>query len=174
MIESLTKNNKEKIMQSESNKDTPEILSDLLKHMEESGKILSIYSFCIENNINQGNFRASLKPTNSLKIQIEWLQILVEKYGVSAHYLLTGKGKMYDKEIFVELTGSPSEKQIQDTTEKISRYIKLNKIDTYEKKAVNVKKRGARTGEIRGPYKVSPKMAANIQTNTFQTGQQSV
>lgn len=155
-------------MQKESSKELSEILSNLLQHMEEAGKILSIYSFCLENNINQGNFRASLKPTNSLKIQIEWLQLLVEKYGVSAHYLLTGKGKMYDKEVFVELTGSPSPKQVKETTEKISKYLQLNNIDTYEKKAVNVKKRGARTGEIRGPYKVSSKMAANFQVNQIQ------
>lgn len=155
-------------MQTEASIELSEILSKLLKHMEESGKILSIYSFCIENNINQGNFRAAMKPTNSLKIQIEWLQILVTKYGVSAHYLLTGKGSMYDKDVFVELTGSPSPKQVKETTEKISKYIKLNNIDTYEKKAVNVKKRGAKIGEIRGPYKVSPKMAANIQANQIQ------
>lgn len=155
-------------MQTEASIELSEILSKLLKHMEESGKILSIYSFCIENNINQGNFRAAMKPTNSLKIQIEWLQILVLKYGVSAHYLLTGKGKMYDKDVFVELTGSPSPKQVKETTEKISKYIKLNNIDTYEKKAVNVKKRGAKIGEIRGPYNVSSKMAANIQTNQIQ------
>lgn len=147
-------------MQTEASKEISERISSLLKDMEDAGKVLSIYSFCIENNINQGNFRAALKSSNPLKIQIQWLKILVESYGVSAHFLLTGKGNMYDRHVFVELTGYPSINQMQETKNRIENYIKSNNIDIFEKKAVNIKKRGATVGEIRGPYKVSSKMSA--------------
>ena len=85
-----------------------------LEDMARMRKISSITAFYLENNMNRRNMSVLQKEKNRDIMQLAWLTLLVEKYGVSAHYLLTGKGKRYDKEIFavIKRPGRPTKVQV--------------------------------------------------------------
>jgi hypothetical protein len=70
-----------------------EVLQTLIKEK----KLRGIKTFCDEVNIDRWNFYKLRKNPSSDIMQIAWLSYLVDKYEVSAEWLLTGKGKMFKK-----------------------------------------------------------------------------
>lgn len=70
----------------------------------ESGKIKNLQAFCDEHKLHRpkySNLRTfaydESKPGTGYKfIDIDALSYLVIDYGISAHWLLTGKGGMFD------------------------------------------------------------------------------
>ena len=50
-------------------------------------------------DINNGNFWRLEKDMSRDVLELSWLSNLVKDYGVNAEWLLTGKGKMYKKEL---------------------------------------------------------------------------
>lgn len=51
-------------------------------------------SFFAEYSIDKRNFNA-IRTSDSRRVDARLLSILVSKYNVSAHWLLTGEGKMF-------------------------------------------------------------------------------
>lgn len=59
-----------------------------------SGKIKSKNSFCVDNNIDRRNFdRIRTEPAR--EFQLSFLSILVAEYGISAEWLLLGRGNVF-------------------------------------------------------------------------------
>ena len=57
-------------------------------------KKASIRQFCRDIGVDRRNFQRLLKE-GKLRIRAEWLTVLVEKYGVSPRWLLTGDGWIF-------------------------------------------------------------------------------
>lgn len=51
--------------------------------------------FCRDLGADKRNFCAVMRHRDRYHIRAEWLAVLVEKYGVSAGWLLTGKGWIF-------------------------------------------------------------------------------
>lgn len=51
-------------------------------------------SFATKYELNQGNF-FKLRANPEAEFQMSFLTLLVNDFGVSAHWLLTGKGEMF-------------------------------------------------------------------------------
>ena len=60
-------------------------------------KIRGVNTYCRLNDIDRRNFLAQKKDLDRGWFQISWLQPMVREYGVSARWLLTGFGKMFDE-----------------------------------------------------------------------------
>lgn len=54
----------------------------------------SVRQFCRDINVDRRNFQRELK-TGKLRVRVEWLSVLVKKYGVSPGWLLTGDGWIF-------------------------------------------------------------------------------
>lgn len=50
--------------------------------------------FCIKYNIDYGNFNRSLKNYKGYAIDPAWIAAIVLEFGVSADWILTGRGEM--------------------------------------------------------------------------------
>lgn len=50
--------------------------------------------FCQMLNIDRPNFMKQQKDHSRCIIKLHWLTFMVERFGISAEWLLTGKGKM--------------------------------------------------------------------------------
>ncbi len=61
----------------------------------EIGKIRGIATYCRLYDIDRRNLYAQRKDLSRGWFQVSWLQPLVEKYGVNAEWLLTGRGRMF-------------------------------------------------------------------------------
>lgn len=57
-------------------------------------KKASVRQFCRDIGVDRRNFQRLLKE-GKLRIRAEWLTVLVEKYGVSPRWLLTGEGWIF-------------------------------------------------------------------------------
>lgn len=57
-------------------------------------KRVSVRQFCRDIDVDRRNFQRLLKE-GKLRIRAEWLSVLVEKYGVSPRWLLTGDGWIF-------------------------------------------------------------------------------
>lgn len=64
----------------------------------ESKKIRGVNTYCRLYEIDRRNFIAQRKDLDRGWFQVSWLQPMVMEYGVSARWLLTGFGRMFDKE----------------------------------------------------------------------------
>lgn len=60
-------------------------------------KIRGVNTYCRLNDIDRRNFLAQKKDLDRGWFQVSWLQPMVREYGVSARWLLTGFGKMFDE-----------------------------------------------------------------------------
>lgn len=60
-------------------------------------KIRGVNTYCRLNDIDRRNFLAQKKDLDRGWFQVSWLQLMVREYGVSARWLLTGFGKMFDE-----------------------------------------------------------------------------
>ena len=57
-----------------------------------------IHTFCREGGIDKRNFYKKRDNTDSRReIPTAWLTFIVEHYGVSPRWLLTGRGQMFTK-----------------------------------------------------------------------------
>lgn len=65
---------------------------DLLKQQK---KIRGLHTFTQKYCINYWNMTTVKKEPNTHILKPEWLSYLVNDYGVSAHYLLTGVGAVF-------------------------------------------------------------------------------
>lgn len=64
----------------------------------ESKKIRGVNTYCRLYEIDRRNFISQRKDLDRGWFQVSWLQPMVREYGVSARWLLTGFGRMFDKE----------------------------------------------------------------------------
>lgn len=53
-------------------------------------------TFTTQYNINRWNLNSLEKNKQSNIFQVEWLTYLVRDYGISAHWLLTGEGEIFN------------------------------------------------------------------------------
>lgn len=82
-------------MQSEISQQIVNRFFQALQELINRKTIRGVQTFTNKHEINRRNL-SKLKIDNSRDIfQVEWLKILVEDYGLSAKWLLTGKGNMF-------------------------------------------------------------------------------
>lgn len=60
--------------------------------------IRGVNTYCRLYDIDRRNLQAQRKDLNRGWFQVSWLQPMVREFGVSARWLLTGYGKMFDRE----------------------------------------------------------------------------
>lgn len=53
-------------------------------------------TYCNLYDIDKRNFYSQEKNLQEAKLKLYWLVPLVEHYGISAHWLLTGRGRMFE------------------------------------------------------------------------------
>lgn len=66
-----------------------------LSRLKADGKISGITSFCEKYNINRRNLAKLRNDTTRQIFKPSWLFYLVRDYGISADFLLTGRGQVY-------------------------------------------------------------------------------
>lgn len=62
----------------------------------ESKKIRGVNTYCRLYDIDRRNLIAQRKDLERGWFQVSWLYPMVREYGISARWLLTGFGKMFD------------------------------------------------------------------------------
>ncbi|HEY1054765.1 MAG TPA: hypothetical protein VGE24_06500 [Emticicia sp.] len=98
-------------MQSEKTQEVTKRFFEILEELAGSGILSSAHDFAKTYQINIGNFFELRKNHSTRKLDIDWLIILVEKYHVSAKYLLTGKGEHFTKKL--EIIERPKRKYVK-------------------------------------------------------------
>lgn len=78
-------------MQNENSQNINKRFFQALDELVEAGKI-TYFRFCVNHNISRRNF-IRLKNEPQREFQMEWLSILVDQYGYSGDWLLTGRKK---------------------------------------------------------------------------------
>jgi hypothetical protein len=84
-------------MQNEASKKTVERFFEAIYDLKEKKVIRGKQTFTRKYNINNRNFWLLEQDKSRDILQLAWLSCLVTDYGISAEWLLTGKGKMYAK-----------------------------------------------------------------------------
>lgn len=59
--------------------------------------IRGVNTYCRLYDIDRRNLQAQRKDLERGWFQVSWLQPMVKEYGVSAKWLLTGQGRMFEK-----------------------------------------------------------------------------
>ena len=68
-------------------------------------KIRGVNTYCRLNNIDRRNFIAQRKDLERGWFQLSWLYPMVKEYGVSAKWLLTGFGRMFEEQTLLVCIG---------------------------------------------------------------------
>lgn len=58
-------------------------------------KLISISDYCKDNGIEKPHYYMQRKDRNRGFFEVGWMLPLVEKYHISAYWLMTGKGQMF-------------------------------------------------------------------------------
>lgn len=61
----------------------------------DNGLLDSVTDFCVRHNIDKAHFYTQRKNLGRGFFEVGWMSALVDDCGVSAHWLLTGKGTMF-------------------------------------------------------------------------------
>lgn len=80
--------------------DTLSIMKRFFNAVEDCRKnklITSYTDFCRDNNIDKAHFYTQRKDLNRGFFEVGWLCPLIDLCGVSAYWLMTGKGNMFNK-----------------------------------------------------------------------------
>lgn len=64
----------------------------------EMDKIAGIATYCRLYDIDRRNFYAQRKDLDRGYFQVSWLYPMVNEYGVSAEWLILGRGRMFKRE----------------------------------------------------------------------------
>lgn len=70
---------------------------DAIVTMKEDKRIKSFAEVYRTIGIDKGNFCKQMKDPARGMLRPSWLALLVERYNISATWLLTGHGKMYER-----------------------------------------------------------------------------
>lgn len=84
-------------MQTEDSQKVIRRFFEALYHLKSLRIIRGKQTFTSRFNINRWNMNSLEKNLSSDIFQAAWLTYLVEEYGVSAEWLLTGKGEIFKK-----------------------------------------------------------------------------
>ena len=82
-------------------KDSQEVIRsffEALYRLKQLGKIRGKQTFTRAHEINRWNMNSLEKDPSRDIFQAAWLTYLVKDFGVSAHWLLTGRGEMLPQE----------------------------------------------------------------------------
>lgn len=60
------------------------------------GRVGGLQPFCRDLGVDKRNFYVQMRDHSRNIIKAHWLSFIVSNYGVSAHWLLTGKGQMME------------------------------------------------------------------------------
>ncbi len=86
-------------MQTEDSQKVTRRFFEALRRLKEDKRIRGKQTFTREHDINRWNMNTLEKNPASDIFQSAWLTYLIEDYGVSAHWLLTGRGEFYSKNV---------------------------------------------------------------------------
>ena len=84
-------------MQSEESQKIVGRFFQSIETLKTTGQLRGKKTFCDEMNINRRNLYQLEKNHSRDIFQVSWLTHLITKYGVSADWLLTGRGDMFKK-----------------------------------------------------------------------------
>lgn len=83
-------------MNSPASKDIMERFYRLLDAIIARGEIRGVNTYCRLYGIDRRNLQANRKDLDRGWFQVGWLYPLVATYGISATWLLTGEGEMFE------------------------------------------------------------------------------
>lgn len=82
-------------MQSPASQQIVQRFFEALENLKAMRVIRGIQTFTREHEINSRNLYLLRMDMSRDLFKLEWLTILVEEYGISAEWLLTGRGAMF-------------------------------------------------------------------------------